>query len=804
MLLVAPAGMGKTTVAQAAATAAGVTVARGAAVHFLESHRYLGLTRALHRPPPNGAPSTVAAAVHDRLEGDTLFLDDLHWADADTIDLLPALVAHGRLILATRPGEGRAARVLDALDPVLADVEVIVLEPLSDLSALELVDHRRPGLPIGLARGIVDGADGNPLLLELAALGRDGAAGNSVSALVLSCSLPARHTLALLGLHHPDVGPTSPGVDELVTRGMVRLDGQTVRLAGDVLGELALEDLDPPVRRALHVERALASTDPGEAALHWRAGGDLEAAQRSATDGAAAASEPLARARLLSIAAELTVPPQQWEVTRRACQAWLHLGRLDEVERLIAMAEAAAPCPIDAYDWELMRAQILIGHRRAAEALDVVDAAFARFAEMPDDYRCWLTGLRAAAGAFALDLDGALADAAEAIRIGERAGVSTAPAELIAATIHMYLATPGWEADLTGVFDRTFVDDPRVAHEAGAGLALGAYLSHDRERGAATCERLIDLAAQEENVGWDRRARAIHACHEARLRPDHALSGPLGGLLDDPSAGASRSMIGATLAVALIDAGDLDGARRRIDREARRRPDNPEILWARSELGWATSDFELCASAAQKALETGSLVNLGNPEAAVLLCWAAVELGRPVEDVPMPLAVLPAMHGLVLEAEALGSLAGGDHAEAAAGFAAARVLHEPYLRRESVRCAWAEADAWARAGEAEQAEAALVEARRQAADLGSSSFDARIDRVARHLGLGRPGDGGPKSAVVTPRQREVLLFVRQGLTTQSIAARLHLTPATVESHVRSAMVRTGSRSRLEASLAIED
>jgi PAS domain S-box-containing protein len=60
--------------------------------------------------------------------------------------------------------------------------------------------------------------------------------------------------------------------------------------------------------------------------------------------------------------------------------------------------------------------------------------------------------------------------------------------------------------------------------------------------------------------------------------------------------------------------------------------------------------------------------------------------------------------------------------------------------------------------------------------------------------LGRP------APVLRPREREVIGLVATGATSADIAARLVLSPATVESHIRNAVMRLGARNRTHASV----
>lgn len=97
-------------------------------------------------------------------------------------------------------------------------------------------------------------------------------------------------------------------------------------------------------------------------------------------------------------------------------------------------------------------------------------------------------------------------------------------------------------------------------------------------------------------------------------------------------------------------------------------------------------------------------------------------------------------------------------------------------------------------GRRDEAEAGLAGAYRIARNLGARPLATRIS-----LALGRLGVGEARSDVrLTPRQREILALVAEGLTNKEVADRLYLSPRTVEMHVASALDRLDSRSRSEA------
>jgi len=74
-------------------------------------------------------------------------------------------------------------------------------------------------------------------------------------------------------------------------------------------------------------------------------------------------------------------------------------------------------------------------------------------------------------------------------------------------------------------------------------------------------------------------------------------------------------------------------------------------------------------------------------------------------------------------------------------------------------------------------------------------------RLIEHVGLhARPAPDPAAAAVLsalTPREREVVALVGEGLSNDEIAARLFLSPATAKTHVSRAMLKVGSRDRAQ-------
>jgi DNA-binding NarL/FixJ family response regulator len=84
---------------------------------------------------------------------------------------------------------------------------------------------------------------------------------------------------------------------------------------------------------------------------------------------------------------------------------------------------------------------------------------------------------------------------------------------------------------------------------------------------------------------------------------------------------------------------------------------------------------------------------------------------------------------------------------------------------------------------------------------GGRVVDASLDRAAvREVGrLARQvREGAEVGSALTHRERQILTFLAEGMTTQQIARRLRISPRTVESHVGKLYRTLGVRSRVQA------
>lgn len=93
----------------------------------------------------------------------------------------------------------------------------------------------------------------------------------------------------------------------------------------------------------------------------------------------------------------------------------------------------------------------------------------------------------------------------------------------------------------------------------------------------------------------------------------------------------------------------------------------------------------------------------------------------------------------------------------------------------------------------------LVEAVRTVA-AGQSMLSPAITRrlIERFVRAGPPsGSPPPAMATLTPREREVMLLIAQGLSNGEIAGRLYLSEATVKTHVNRLLAKLALRDRVQ-------
>ncbi len=881
VFLTGEAGIGKSRLASelaAAARARGVTVLTGRAVPGDIASPYRPLTEALlqalrGRPFPADAgltpwlpalramiPPAVPArgAAHGdhspavrgeamlqllrRLAGSAgllMVLEDLHWADLDTLAIMEYLGDN----LSTEPVLC-AGTCRD--EPATAAAELVTrlhhrgaashIE-LARLSADEVADMVRACLPSAaddvIAR-IQELADGIPFLGEeaLAGPGVPRSFAEGVRARLAGMDEDERlvlHTAALFGRRFDwRMLPVATGlpadvIASALERGvrsqLLTLDGDAFLFRHMLTREAVAAELLPP-RRVTLAARALAALEVARPGLPGAAGdlaadlaiqaGDLSragalliASGRSALGRGALATS----IDTLRRAAELvTDPDRRAEAETMLVEGLALAGRVDEAilvgERLIsqlapggAAARAAihlklAHAAVDGTRWTAARRHIrmadsLLAARpepRLAAHAAVLEAEVAFAGNAVDQARALAEDALASEGASAeircqaLELLGRVRRANDLDAAREAFEQALATADVA--------GLPVWR--LRALHELGTID---MFDHAGSGRLAHARRIAD-ELGAASTGALIDLqltAAAMFRFDLDEAERHAHSALAASTRLGmsqlraialvflaevHAMRRDLAGMeryiaLASAAAPGDPEIEGSALAgargiLALLDddaAGALGGLGRGIallDTLPQQGPAHYRGLWP---LLLAAQGDKAAATMIGHARDRGLTVNRAN-------------------------------RGLLGYADAIlaGRASQPDRATELAAAADAELLHYPVWADIARLCAAesAQADGWGTP--------------RRWLEAAAGTFDRYgIEPLAlrcRRL-LAEPPPSRWSQLGITGRQADVLRLVAEGISNKEIAARLHLSPRTVEKHIENLLRKTDARSRTQ-------
>jgi DNA-binding NarL/FixJ family response regulator len=81
--------------------------------------------------------------------------------------------------------------------------------------------------------------------------------------------------------------------------------------------------------------------------------------------------------------------------------------------------------------------------------------------------------------------------------------------------------------------------------------------------------------------------------------------------------------------------------------------------------------------------------------------------------------------------------------------------------------------------------------------MGAEPWAERARRELAAAGELREVAAGPVERLLSPQELQIALFAREGATNRVIAARLFISPKTVEYHLGNAFQKLGVRSRVE-------
>ena len=800
LVLVGEAGIGKTALIRAA-TARERDVHEGGGLASLSWKAFLPVARALGAQPPEGDSAAAAHWVVEAVGDGVLVLDDLHWADPQTLDLLPHLAGRVRLLAAIRAGDPGTARALAATEK--AGLEQLVVDPLSREESDELLLALRPDLPEDARTTVGEEARGNPFLLEELSAAPEPTTSLrlALGARLRRCSEEAREGMALLGLlGRPAERELVPGADELVAAGLVT-DGDALAPRHAVLAEAAVEALTPDRRTQFHSALAARLRDPGESARHHLAAGEREAAHHKALAAAETASRYQDRARHLGIAAEAADGEGADELRLRAAAAMVDIGDLAAVERLAERVGGSTPGTLAELALCRSRAAFAGGDFERARSELTAGESLVRGTGLHVEVRIAVEDARQRSWDLGPDT---LEQAEHALRLARATGAPEGHALTALATALYVVLSPDAVDVAREAYEVARREDDRDA-ELDAGLNLVSILHTVAGDGDAAYRLADELVQRAWAIGFLRLAaeiEVVRACVAFWVHGDteHSIA-EIERLLSDPALATGRDAAAWGLVLALAYTGRVDDAREVLERET----DASQSLYGRSALvaatiesAWLTGDLRHAVATAERFWAgDGADAGLNKYDAAVAEAWACWELGiaaprRGVSPVP-GVALLEAAHD---ELTAVSSLSDADNSEEL--FDRAADSYARMYRGGEVRTRWGAAEAALLSGANERARRRLLEVEEQSAAFGFEPLTRRIRRSLRKVGVQRQAAARPANGGLSRREREVLTLVGRGLTTNAIADRLGISRSTVDSHVARATAKLGARSRVHA------
>lgn len=800
-------------------------------------------------------------AAHGAGRGALLVVEDVHAADSLTLAVLEyvadALAAPGAqlplsLLLTLRP-EPSAGRALATALAARRCAGTTTLAPLSRAEVEQVVRSCAPELPAAVVAVVADRAGGVPFLVEeLLSAAADDLGNIRLERVgqIVPYSLADSVRRRTAGL--------DPAVLELLQ--LAALVGRTAdpallaRVTGaagpdDVVRTLqparvaGLLDADEPCtfRHALTRDAVLAEALPGERAAQARrvlpvalaAGADAAVVARvaeAAGDDAAAARAWLDQAqeavrRGLPSGAEAALeqaqrraraaadPALEAAVARSRLAALSLAGRADDVLRLCdQLSETAAPASPARRELHLHAARAaletgaceraereLLGcdrdDTRAVALGALVALADDRLADAGERAQRVLDRPDAAAAAVCeawevigrlrrpRDLAGAAAAFAAAHSTARSAGLRLWEVRALheLGTIHMFLSgrpdrleQAHRAAGELGALTTRAVLDVQIA--SCCALALDSDAALDRAAAAAAVAEQIGarpLAAAAATSTAMAHAYA-RRWSEAEEHADRARA-----LSDaDPQTGAMLAGLVDGLGGLLAE--DRERARRGFDRLAvlaPRAPQMPPTPAQALRVLLATVERRPEAAAGRAAADEAGLATV--PYNALLLAYAdAVELGRAGGGGPAQQQVEAAEQALLA-------------VDPAGAVQHLRCLGRRLMAEAALQDGWGEPVLWLREAVAHF-------------DVPAPAVADAARELLRRAGVRAPRRGSApgvpqrlREAGITPREHEVLLLVADGASNREVAARLHLSPRTVETHVARLLDKAAVRTRAQ-------
>lgn len=793
-------------------------VCRGAGFATLRWQSLLPLQHALGTALQAGDAVRTAAEARRRVGAGLLVVDDAHWADEETRQVLVLLVDHVRLLVAVRSTDLVGERL--GAELAAAGAAVQHLQPLPEHAALRMVQALRPDLDVPTTRDVLRRGAGNPLLLR--ELSRTGGVSPSLR-LTLAARLrglgpTARSTFSLLAVVGrpvplPDLGRARDELDELERTGLVTVREGSATVTHPLLGELCVEQLDGDDRLALHDRAAGLPLRAGERARHLLAAGRHDAGYRLALTAAAEATSPGERGGHLAVAAECAASAdRRCELRFEAAEAFLSAGEESHAVRLLD-----GPVPTDPdrrlrlYLLQSQTAWAVGEHERSARALDQADQVLAAMERSGRDASGGRLKVQLARARHALLADGnserAVAVAREAAALARRLGSSELPrAQYLLGSALGLAGGAGYRLHLTEAIRGARQNgDHDLELRAGNNLVATHELAGDHDEGRTLAAALAARAEQLRLGAYVTQFRATAAnldmldgrCEAALASCDELLN----GILEN----RTRDQLEVTRTIALVDLGRFEQARAQIARSLTTAVDD---ALGRAQFSYLDAEIDLMLGRPKDCLdrldalaeqvggtELGSFVRLTRVR-------ALADLGQ-VEDSTDAWPRIPFFHAAPVEGEAARAMVNGEYLASAELFDQAAVQWQRHYVRSATYCGWQSGVALLRADDPMAAAHRLESVEAEVERLGMAWQLARVRQSLRQAGVRRSARGGRTGQGLTGREAEVLRLASAGLRNGDIAARLGLARRTVETQLAAASAKLGATSRHVAGTRLE-
>ncbi len=780
-------------------------------------------------------------------------LEDLHWADDSSRELLAFLVANAAprdlLLIGTyRPAESPALRRTVAAMRRDPGVRLVVPQPLTrhevgrQLAALfgrepepgtvSRIFVRSKGIPL-FVEALSGSPEDTPDDLSELLLGFQAAVSPETRALLQLAAVAGatvRHAL-LAAATELDETTVHGALRELIDHQVLTAQDTGYEFRHILIRDAVYDQMLPVQRKLLHAKLAHALTEAsesptdnwaGELAYHAYAAGDSPLALSAAWQAAAAATgaygEQLRHLdRVLELwdavpDAQARIGAERLAVLEQIVEACYQAGFVD---RGIAAADEAlrlidTDCMPQRAARLLYQRAVLNNHSSGGSDRDLLSALTLLTDRPPTVLRGEVLAELAAVHVFGGETARAERDALAAVEVAEELG-----AAVLAARAYAYLGLATAERSETAVayFAKAHAAaaDPRslvtvVLWESVALVAAGDHTAaiaaiqqglraaHETFRFAEAAPILL--------VKWSQALIALGRWREALELIDDSLTEQL-----PPLSEAALLLSHARITLAQ---GDSTAASTSADRAAALLSDGPwarqyQILLRTVQCAIAL-DLEQPQRAAELAAEALSIDDLPAHHHEV---WPLLTIVARIADLPTDLDSV---------ANSLRVTTAGDTAHRAVflatrhggpgawqdAVAAWRGLRQPYeLGRSLLGAAEAELAASNRTA----AQPLLREVADIAADLGATPLATTVRTIADRAGLtlvdraAAPATERQSTFGLTPRERDVLRLVAQGLSNRQIAAELFISGNTAGVHVSRILTKLGVATRTEAAAA---